>query len=114
VYHIAKLIVSWSLFVLGAKEIRTSYNLALWWIHFGLNLTTDTVEGKTLQTLVTSISLTVWKTLGQTLTINFLQETFREHRKIIIKEAKENLRRAQVASSIHGYMLLKAGFKLKR
>jgi flagellar basal body-associated protein FliL len=113
VLNILGLLSQWFVHVTQAKEIRTCKNVASWWIKFGLNLATNTAEGKTLQMVVTSISLHVWSTLGQHLTINFLQETFREHRKNLIKEAKASLHRSQQASRIHG-VLMKTKLQLHR
>jgi hypothetical protein len=113
VLNILGLLSQWFEHVTQAKEIRTCKNVASWWIKFGLNLATNTAEGKTLQMVVTSISLHVWSTLGQHLTINFLQETFREHRKNLIKEAKASLHRSQQASRIHD-VLMKTKLQLHR
>jgi hypothetical protein len=102
VFQILRLLFSWFLFVKEAKEIREFKGLALWWIHFGLNLSTKTIEGATLHKLVTACTLNVWNIIGQDLTQYFVLNAAKDGKTKALAFAKERLSQLEKLSHLRG------------
>eukprot|EP00539_Tryblionella_compressa_P020358 CAMPEP_0178878670 /NCGR_PEP_ID=MMETSP0747-20121128/11523_1 /TAXON_ID=913974 /ORGANISM="Nitzschia punctata, Strain CCMP561" /LENGTH=262 /DNA_ID=CAMNT_0020546451 /DNA_START=23 /DNA_END=811 /DNA_ORIENTATION=- len=96
-YHMFKLLFSWFLFVKEAREIREFQKLALWWIRFGLDKTTKSIQGDKILTMMTAFTLGFWNSIGMNFTLNFVQEAGKEHRQKFINNARDSLNRSQMS-----------------
>lgn len=98
IFHMVKIVLSWISFVAGAKEIREFVGLAQWWIRFGLDFSTKTVEGETVHRIITAYSLNFWNMFGKNYLFNTLKEITNESRTRVLKEARDDMNRARMAT----------------
>jgi hypothetical protein len=96
IFKIMKLLFSWFMFVKNAKEIRKVRRLALWWIKFGLDFSTKTIEGETLHRILTAFSLNFWNSMGKSYALNLFNRIGKEQRERILLQAKQNLNRSKM------------------
>jgi hypothetical protein len=92
IVYMVQIISKWVWFVAEAKEIRDFKGLAQWWIRFGLDFSSKTVEGESkIHRIITAYSLNFWNMVGRNVVVNIFTEISKEHEMRVIKEARDSI-----------------------
>jgi hypothetical protein len=105
VWRMVRLLMEWGFFIWDAPDLKRLKSLILWWVKFGLDFASKTVEGHTVHKFVASFSYNFWSGWGKDITLGTINSITQANKERILKQAQDNLRRAnesrqQIASSL--------------
>ena len=95
--RMVRLCITWGVFVWYAPDVRRLKSLILWWIKFGLDFASKTVEGSTFTgtayKFVASVNYHFWSGIGKDLTLGTIKSIADSNKQRVIKMNKDMIQR---------------------